>query len=62
MWANVRSHYRITPIHQEDNTSTTPPSQHNTEGRNRSDTRMDTEMPHARRVGEEEAAVKSPDY
>jgi hypothetical protein len=57
MRPNVRSHHRLTTIHQKDYTSTPPPSQLHTQGRNRSDTRLDTEMSYARGVGEEEAAV-----
>jgi hypothetical protein len=57
MRPNVRSHHRLTTIHQKDNTSTPPTRQFNAQGRNCSDTCLDTEMPHARGVGEEEAAV-----
>lgn len=57
MWTNVRSHYCITTIHQKDNTSTTSPSQFSAQGRDCSNTRLDSKVPHAGRVGEEKAAV-----
>ena len=57
MRPNVRSHHRLTTVHQEDHISTTPARQRHTQGRNCRNTCLDTEMPHARRVGEEEAAV-----
>jgi len=57
MRPNVRSHHRLATIHQEDDTSAAPTRQRHTQGRNRGNTCLDAEMPHARRVGEEEAAV-----
>lgn len=59
MRTDVRGDYRLATIHQEDNTSTAPAGQLNTQGRNCSNTRMDTKVSYPRRVGKEEATVRS---
>lgn len=54
---NVRGHYCITAICQEDNAGTTPARQQHSERGNCSNTCVDAKVPYAGRVGEEEATI-----
>jgi hypothetical protein len=59
MRANVRGHYRVITVRQEDYSSTASASQLDFERGDCGDTCMDAKMSYARRVGEEEAPVKN---
>lgn len=57
MRANVRGHYCVTSVYEKDHFGKASTGQWNTQRGNSSHTRLDTEVPHARRVGEEETPI-----
>jgi hypothetical protein len=54
---DVRGHYCLTSVREEDDTGQTSTSQRSPQGGDCRNTCMDPEMPYARRMGKEEAAV-----
>jgi hypothetical protein len=58
MRTNVRSHHCITTVRQKNHSSTASASKQHAEGGDCSDTCLDAKVSYARRVGEEEAAMR----